>query len=245
MLQQRGTDSVAAMPRNSRKPIEKKDALEAFTDEDLLIQWTKPQWNKKSAYTHQEWEKLPETLMLRQIEIERAGSDGEAEHFFLITTLLDPQVHPAEQLKKLYFRRWEIELFFRNIKTCMGMDILRCKTPEMIRKEILMHFIVYNCIRHLIYEAAQAHGAELRRISFKGALQSIRRWEPCLHRAHSNRRERLRQLDQLQKSIIRNPLPDRPGRSELRCVKRRPKSYPYLNAPRHELKMKKPHATIS
>ena len=61
---------------------------------------------------------------------------------------------PAEELAELYFKRWDVELFFRDIKITMGLDILRCRTPEMIRKEILMYFIAYNCVRRLMYEAA-------------------------------------------------------------------------------------------
>lgn len=245
MLLRRGVDTLAAMPMNSRKSITRNDSIDSFAQGDLLIQWKKPRWNKKSAYTRAEWEELPERLTLRQIEVEYTTENNETGRFFLISTMLDSEAHPAEQLKQLYFRRWEIELFFRDIKTCMGMDVLRCKTPGMIRKEILMHFIVYNSIRRLIYEAAQEYDVQLRRISFKGALQSIRHWEPNLYGLQLCRRERTRILSQLHESITRNPLPERPGRRESRCTKRRPKCYPYLNVPRHELNKRGKHASNS
>lgn len=89
-----------------------------------------------------------------------------------MTTLLDAASYPAKELADLYFKRWDVELFFLDIKTTMGMDILRCKTPEMVRKEILMYFIAYNCIRRLMYEAAEEADIAVRRISFKGAYKS-------------------------------------------------------------------------
>ncbi len=74
--------------------------------------------------------------------------------FYIVTTLLDPVLYPAEDIADLYLQRWDVEINFRDIKTTMDMDVLRCKTPEMIRKEIVMHFIVYNAIRQLMLESA-------------------------------------------------------------------------------------------
>ena len=133
-----------------------------------------------------------------------------------------------------YFRRWDVELFFRDIKTTMDMDVLRCKSPEMIRKEILMHLIVYNCIRALISEAAR-DDLKVRRISFKGALQAMRKWEPYLKQIDIASRERKRLIQMLYRAIADDVVPLRPGRSEPRAVKRRPKNYQRLNKPRHEM----------
>jgi hypothetical protein len=94
----------------------------------------------------------------------------------------------AEELAGLYFKRWDVELLFRDIKTTMGMDILRrCQTPEMIRKEILIHFIAYNCIRRLMCEAAKAMDIQVRVVSFKGSVRALRNWEPHLNQAHNSR----------------------------------------------------------
>ena len=109
--------------------------------------------------------------------------------FYIITTLLDPEAYPANELADLYLQRWEVELFFRDIKATMGMDILRCKTPDMVRKEMLMHMIVYNGIRCLMVEAAEEQGVRVRRISFKGSVQALRQWEPHLNQAKLNRQE--------------------------------------------------------
>jgi len=142
---------------------------------------------------------------------------------------------PAEELADLYFKRWDVELSFRDLKTTMGMDVLRCQSPEMIRKEILMHFIAYNCIRRLMYEAAEEANIETRIISFKGSLQALRNWEPHMNQAELSPSEQFRLISDLYDAITDVPIQQRPGRSEPRCVKRRPKNYQRMTAPRHEM----------
>jgi hypothetical protein len=236
MLKGRGVDSVVTLPGLKRRPVGEAHAVKALGENDLVIKWKKPVWNKKAAYSREEWEALPGELVLRQIRVDVSAAGFRTGSLTIITTLLDPVAYPAEELAELYFRRWDVELFIRHIKTTMGMDVLRCKSPDMVRKEILMHFIAYNCIRRLMDEAARERGIGIRRISFKGALQSVRQWEPCLEQARKNRRERRRVLGQLHEAVARNLVPERPGRSEPRCVKRRPKPYQFLTAPRHKMK---------
>ena len=130
-----------------------------------------------------------------------------------------------------------LNCFFRDIKTTMGMDILRCKTPDMVRKEILMHLIVYNGIRCLMGEAAEGEDERVRRMSFKGSVQALRQWEPHLNQAKSSRQERQDLIGRLYESMAGKRVPERPGRSEPRAVKRRPKSYQLLTAPRREMQV--------
>ncbi|MGL1933356.1 MAG: transposase, partial [Desulfotalea sp.] len=132
-------------------------------------------------------------------------------------------------------KRWDVELFFRDIKTTMGMDILRCQTPEMISKEIIMNFVAYNCVRRLMYDAAEKVGIAVRLVSFKGSLQAIRSWEPQLNHNKLSRAERIKMLDDLYATVTGLPLHQRPGRREPRCLKRRPKNYQLLTLPRHEI----------
>ena len=89
----------------------------------------------------------------------------------LVTTLLDAEIYSAEELGRLYFRRWSVEIFYRDIKQTMGMDILRCKSPEMIDKELLMHAIAYNLIRALMANIAARYQIDIGRLSFKGTLK--------------------------------------------------------------------------
>jgi hypothetical protein len=141
-----------------------------------------------------------------------------------------------EQLAELYHRRWSIELFFRDIKSTMSMDVLRCKTPDMVEKEILMHATAYNAVRLLILHSAVVHQRELGRLSFKGALQLVCQWLPKAATYADKPRLLARWNAELLEAIasVQNPL--RPGRLEPRAKKRRAKHYQLLSKPRHEFK---------
>jgi hypothetical protein len=233
-LKDREVDSVITLAR--RMPVSEVDAHQVFAKNDLLVSWKKPNWDKKSAYTREQWESLPSALYLRQIHVTVTVPGFRTESFYIVTTITDPEAHTADELADLYLQRWNVELFFRDIKTTMGMDILMCKTPEMVHKEIIMHFIAYNSVRMLMYEAAEERGVDVSRLSFKGSLQALRQWEPHLNHAKISKQERFRILSALYDAIADNEVPFRPGRQEPRCVKRRPKSYQLLTAPRHQMK---------
>ena len=233
-LEKRGVDSVVTLAR--RAPGTATDCLKILGPDDLLIKWQRPAYTAKMAYSREEWENLPEKLVLRQVKVKVNIPGFRTTGFHIITTLLDPVKYPAAELAELYFKRWNVELIFRDIKTTMGMDILRCKTPEMIRKEIIMHFISYNCVRRLMYEAAEEANIEVSVVSFKGSLQALRSWEPHLNQANVSQAERFRLVSDLYDAMTNTPIRQRPGRSEPRCIKRRPKSYQLLTSPRHEMK---------
>ena len=233
-LKERGVDSVITLAR--RLPVSEAEAVKVLGKEDRLIQWKKPGRTPAASYSHEESDRLPDSLVLRQIKVTVPHPGFRVTTFYLITTLLDAKAYPASELADLYFQRWDVELFFRDIKTTMGMDILRCKTPDMVRKEILMHLIVYNGIRCLMGEAAKEKDVRVRRMSFKGSVQALRQWEPHLNQAKISRQERHQLIGHLYESIAGKRVPERPGRSEPRAVKRRPKPYQLLTAPRHEMK---------
>jgi hypothetical protein len=230
----REVDTVITLAR--RIPVTEVESVKVLGEDDFLIHWKKPVRVKASSYSQKDWEGLPETLLLRQTKVTVNQPGFRVSTFYIITTLLDADEYPASELADLYFRRWEVELFFRDIKTTMGMDILRCKTPEMIHKEIMMHLIAYNCIRCLMFEAAKEKKVEVNRISFKGSIQALRQWEPHLNQANMSRQKQNDLIRYLYESIAGKITPDRPGRSEPRAVKRRPKPYQLLTAPRHEMK---------
>jgi len=233
-LKDRGVDSFITLAR--RHPVTDSESIKVLGKDDLLIHWKKPVRQKKSSYSQEDLEGLPEKLMLRQIKVRVTQPGFRVTTFHIITTLLDAKEYPADEIADLYFQRWDVELFFRDIKTTMGMDILRCKTPDMVRKEIIMHLIAYNCIRCLMFESAKEKGVRVRRISFKGCVQALRQWEPHLNQAKSSRQEQDRLIGHLYESIADNIVPDRPGRREPRAVKRRAKNFALLTAPRHEMK---------
>jgi len=154
----------------------------------------------------------------------------------LATTLFDQRQYPKEDLAQLFRRRWMAELYLRDIKSTMGMDILRCKTPDMVHKELIMYMIAYNLIRSLILQSSMILQVQMDRLSFKGTLAIMRQLNPptlllirtrnleeCFHRAA---------LLIIAKDIV----PDRPNRQEPRARKRRPKNYQLLNKPRSQFR---------
>jgi hypothetical protein len=236
MLSARGVDSVVTQPAAKRKPIAEADALKKLGKNDLLVVWKKPVWHKKAAYTREEWETLPQTLTLRQIKVDVAANGFRVKSFYIITTLLDPDEYPATDLAELYLRRWEVELNFDDLKTTMGMDELRCKTPEMVEKELLMYFIAYNAARWMICKAADKSGVDPMRISFKGALQELRNWEGQLNHPKTTQLDKRKLIAELYRGIALKTVPLRPNRKEPRCLKRRPKPYQLLTEHRSTMK---------
>ena len=200
---------------------------------DRLVVWHKPSQPAKGFTKHQ-CNALPETLTLRLLNIQIHVPGFRSESIVLVTTLTDPVAYPAEQLAQLYLRRWSVELFFRDIKITLGMDVLRCRTPDMVRKEIALHAIVYNLVRALMQQAAALYQVDLTRISFKGSVDALRQWADTFNAAHSKPREQRRLFNQLLQIIAEDIVPYRPERSEPRVRKRRPKNYRLMTRPRHQ-----------
>jgi hypothetical protein len=140
----KGVDSVITHAK--RAPKSNSRALKVLGENDLLIKWQKPVYTKRSSYSKEQWDDLSGTLTLIKIKVCVKNSGFRVQYFYIITTIFDSGIYTADDISNLYYQRWDIELFFRDIKTTMGMDILRCKTPAMVSKEIVMHLIVYNCI---------------------------------------------------------------------------------------------------
>jgi hypothetical protein len=232
-LRRKGVDSVIPLAR--RIPKTEQSCIKKLANNDLLIYWKRPAWYKTAPLPRDEWNQLPEELVLRQIKVDVEQPGFRVKSFYIITTLLDPQINSAQDIANLYYRRWSVELFFRDLKITTKMDILRCKSPAMIRKELLMYFIAYNAIRHLIYESARTYEKDPMRLSYKGALQALRHAEVYFNRAVHYPAEIRRIRKTLYDSIRTTIIPFRPGRSEPRCLKRRPKSYQLLMCHRHEM----------
>jgi hypothetical protein len=187
----------------------------------------------RSRLSKEEWAALPETMDLRIIRSKGPDREGKQRVRYVVTTLLDPVKYPAEEVSSLYHHRWEIEVRFRDIKTTLGMEMLRTKSPEMIRKEVLMHMIVYNLLRLLMLKAGQIHGVNHRRLSFKGALQVLEESRSGFSDVVGRPRLRAREAENFWERIAERYVEERPGRNEPRRVKRRPKCTRWLQKPRH------------
>jgi hypothetical protein len=203
---------------------------------DRLIEMNKP-LQPTYGWTKAAWRKLPATLRIRMVQIEVTQPGFRVERYVVLTTLTDPEEWPVERLARLYFKRWSVELFFRDIKISMGMDILRCKKPEMVRKEILMHAIAYNCIRGVMQRAAATYNVALERLSFKGTVDALRQWADAIHIHHHRPRKQAQMIDTLLAVLAHDSVPWRPNRVEPRAKKRRPKGYQLMTAPRPQMRV--------
>jgi len=203
---------------------------------DRLMLWRKPwPWQRPRYVPKALWKLIAQELPVRVVRFPLAVRGFRSRSVTLVTTLLDAQAYPAEELARLYARRWRIELWFRDIKTSMGMEALRCKSPKMAHKELEMFFIAYNLIRCLMAQSATTHDAPLERLSFKGTVDAVRQFSMALGQARSLKKQQ-QLLARLLQIIAQDRVPDRPGRREPRAVKRRPKPHQLLNRPRHLMK---------
>ena len=155
----------------------------------------------------------------------------------MVTTLLDSEEFAKSDLADLYRARWSQELDLRSIKITLQMDVLRCKSPELVRKEIWTHILAYNLIRTIMAQAATKHGIEPRSISFKGTLQTLEAFQPLIDfQGQRGSSFRMNLYQHLLDAVAVHRVADRPDRFEPRQKKRRHKRYSYLKKPRHEAK---------
>lgn len=201
---------------------------------ERLVTWQKPPLRARTA-TQKLWRRLPGQITLRLIRYPVTIPGFRPHAITLVTTLLDPVAYPAAELAQLYLRRWRVELFLRDLKTTMRLDHLTCKTPPMLDRELLMQLVAYNLLRALLTEAANLHEVELDRLSFKGAMDTLRHFSLVIAQAR-NRRQRSQLIDDLLAALAQGAVPLRPHRVEPRCQKRRYRSYPVLTQPRGVLK---------
>ena len=203
--------------------------------QDRLVTWNKPRQRPKTM-TREAYLQLPERLTVRLLRFSVAPKGFRTKQVTVVTSLLDPVLYRKEDIARLYGLRWEVELDLRHLKASMDMDMLRTKSPAMIRKELAIYFLAYNLIRSLMAQAAHLQGRDPLRLSFKGTLQHLNTFLPLL--AMAGNRQRSRVYDMLLCLVAREVLPDRPHRVEPRCVKRRPKYSRWLQQPRADLKRK-------
>ena len=230
-LPKQGVDVVARL-HGSRK-VDYRKALKRLGRHDGLFEWSKG-YEKSKLLSLAQWRKVPQTIVVRIICFD-AVVRGRKLRIRLVTTLLDPLAYSAPKLVALYARRWHLELALRHLKTSMGMEVLRCQSPEMAEKELLAYLVAYNLIRCLMAEVVALAGAEMERLSFKGSVDAVRQYTSAMHSQRGKKRRR-ELWNLLLATIARDQVPLRPNRNEPRAVKRRPKPYQLLNKPRHRFK---------
>ncbi len=228
-LPARGVDVVARL--HQKRQVDFRKARRLAKNDGLFV------WNKgcqqSEILTAREWAGLPAQITVRLICFTAAIRGFRGRRVTLATTLLDSAAYPARELAALYARRGRLELCLRDLKTTLGMDQLRCKSPDMAEKELLAYLVAHNLIRCVMAEAVAQYAVDLQRINFKGTVDALRQYSAAL--AQARHRKLRRQLwDDLLLDLARDLVPRRPNRQEPRAVKRRPKPYPLLNQPRRK-----------
>jgi putative transposase len=226
-LLQREIDGVFRMHQRRKVDFRRGRCLGIL---DHVVIWQKPErpeWMDEATYAQ-----MPHEIRVRELRYRVEQPGYRVHEIVLVTTLLDPVVYTKDDLADLYLKRWNIEVDLRSIKIVLQMDVLRCKSPDLVDKEIWVHMLVYNILRKLMVTAAAKSGAEPREISFKGTLQALTAFRDAMRTTDPKRRAEL--WEAMFAAIAHDRVGDRPGRVEPRAKKRRPKQYDLLNCPRKE-----------
>jgi hypothetical protein len=222
-----GVDVVARL--HHRRKVDFRIA-QRWGKNDGLFVWTKG-CQQSEILSVTEWALLPAQITVRILRFTATIRGFRSRRVTLVTTLLNPKLFPASDLVGLYARRWRLELCLRDLKTTMGLEALRCKTPDMAEKELLAYLVAHNLIRCVMAEAVAREPVDLERVSFKGSVDALRQYSEAIAQARSQKMRR--QLwEDLLLNLVRDLVRYRPHRTEPRAVKRRPKPYPLLNQPR-------------
>jgi hypothetical protein len=232
MLKLRGVDCVCRLSSHRTADFRRGRRL---GEGDHVVVWPKPP--RPRSIDREAYAALPASLTVRECRV-RVGQTGFRTRALVVaTTLLDVEAFTGDDLAQLYRARWNAELDLRSLKQVLQMDVLRCKTPELVRKELWAHILAYNLIRTVMAQAAGRHGIEPRSISFKGALQTLEAFQPVIA-LRGERDSALRRglYERLLAAVASHRVGDRPDRFEPRRRKRRPKPYDRLMKPRHEAK---------
>lgn len=215
------------LPKGTKATHAKSRLIRKLGRFDQIVEYRRADYSRPSWMSVEEWRALPETLHVRELRYWTKQPGFRTQEVTLVTTLLDAERYPLEDLADLYGRRWGVETNFAHLKTTMKMDVLRCKTVAGVQKELMMFAIVYNLIRLVMLAAAEKQQVSVARVSFIDAL----RWlaEAGWHRPALE--------------LVINP--DRRGRSEPRVKKRRPKQYTLMKLPREELRNQLMHKKVT
>jgi hypothetical protein len=230
LLKRQGADGVFRRHQSRGAGV---STVKRLGQDDALVRWRaphhyRPPWLDASV-------DLPETMVVREVSFDVTQPGFRTQSVMLVTTLLDAKRYPAWALAELYFRRWRMELWLRDIKITMDMEMLRTQTPARVRSELAMFLVGYNLIRTVLFDAAKVSEARLEQLSFKSALMRFGLWCAGLRRT-TRIMAWLLGYPAMLKDLARDLNPNRPGRYEPRVVKRRPKPFPRMQQPRQVLR---------
>ncbi len=222
-----GVDFVTRLHQSRKSDFRRGQRLGAG---DHLVQWLRPPrpaWMDQASY-----EQIPESITLREIEFCVAQPGFRVKSLVVVTTLIDARQYTRDDVAELYHQRWLAELDIRAIKISLGMDVLRCKSPQMVRREIWTCLLAYNLIRQTLLESARRSALSPRQLSFTAAMQKIAAGWIVVLLSDDATATRLRDLHL--EDLAKHEVGDRPNRIEPRAIKRRPKPHKLLTKPRDE-----------
>jgi hypothetical protein len=231
LTKQRGADLICRLHQRRQADFRRGQRLGR---DDHVVRWSKPRrpdWMDEATYAS-----LPDTLAVREVRVRVRIPGFRTRELVVVTTRIDTAALSCEDVALLYRARWYAELNLRDLKVTLQMDVLRCQTPEMVRKEVWAHLLAYNVIRGQMAQAAAEAGVVPLQLSFKGALQGLRAFAEWLGRATEE--ELTEVCRQLRILLASYRVEARPNRSEPRARKRRPKQYPQLAEPRRKQGMR-------
>ena len=227
LLQERGIDLVARL--HQRRPVDFRSGRR-LGNGDQVVTWSRPQrpeWMDQKTY-----ECMPASIEVRQIRVHVGQPGFRVKSFVAMTTLTDGEEYPKDDIADMYRFRWQAELDIRAIKITLDLDVLRCKTPEMVRKEMWTGLLAYNLIRRAMLQSAQEAGVSPRTLSFAAAVQTI--GTSWLLMALGDKTLTAKLVEAALASMALHIVGNRPGRVEPRAIKRRPKEHALLTKPRAE-----------
>jgi len=229
LLLQLGVDFIARSDRHVKFSRTKGKGIK-----DQRVVWKRSPM-PPAILSAKEWRLLPREQTLRVVAGRIVQKGFRVRKMVMVTTLLDTQKYPAGDILKAYLRRWRLEMCLDDLKTTLNIEQLRCKTPAMVEKELLIALIGHNLVRWLMAEVSRRHDVDMERISFKGALDALRQFTHAISQARSAKKRR-ELWSQMLQALAEDLVPERPGRREPRAVKRQHHKYPALNTTRKQFR---------
>lgn len=194
------------------------------------VTWTRPA--RPDWMSVEEYEQQPETISIRLVDVNVKQKGFRPDKFTVATTLVDDAEVAGDWIRSVYESRWLVELDIRAVKCSLNMDILRAKSPGMVRTELWSCLLAYNLIRLKMLQSCAASGRDPRSLSFTTTLQLLAtNWLLCAVIGVS---EEMATLGQQAPGSER--VGHRDGRIEPRVNKRRPKVLALMKQPRHQLR---------
>ncbi len=226
-----GVDGCLRLPKGHQTEFRQGQRL---TENDYLHTWSKPK-DRPKWLSEETWQSLPETLSVRLVYFQVRQRGFRTRSLYLVTTLMDHHRYSLDQLQQLYRERWHAELDIRALKQGLGLKLLRCKSPEMVRAELWVHLLGYNLVRCVLAQAALERGLKARQLSFQGAVQTLEafRWLLC-SQDEAGGAVSAPVAQALTAALSVHRVGNRPDRWEPRELKHRQRKYPELKKSRQQ-----------